>query len=211
VVNAATYEAGGVAPGEIVTLFGNGIEGDVYFDGLPAPRLYATPTQTSVVAPFHLANRRNTVVQVMVADALSLPVTLPVRAAKPGIFTVNSQGTGQAVLLDNATGQSNSAAAPFARGTDVFVYLSGGGATQPAGVDGLLNGTQLPRLAAEVWVEVGGVRTPAQYAGGAPGFLQGLTQVNFRIPADAPTGPAVPLAVVVGGVRSTGTATMAVR
>jgi uncharacterized protein (TIGR03437 family) len=140
-----------------------------------------------------------------------LPDTLPVRAATPGIFTVNSQGTGQAVLLDNATGQSNSAAAPFARGTDVFVYLSGGGATQPAGVDGLLNGTQLPRLAAEVWVEVGGVRTPAQYAGGAPGFLQGLTQVNFRIPADAPTGPAVPLAVVVGGVRSTGTATMAVR
>ncbi len=39
------------------------------------------------------------------------------------------------------------------------------------------------------------------YAGGAPGEVAGLLQVNVQIPAGIPTG-AVPVIIQIGGVRS---------
>lgn len=48
-----------------------------------------------------------------------------------------------------------------------------------------------------------GATFPAAFAGLLPGSV-GVFQVNVQIPADAPTGDAVSLALSVGGVTSNG-------
>ena len=49
------------------------------------------------------------------------------------------------------------------------------------------------------------------YAGEAPHAIAGLLQVNFRVPANAPLGDAVPIILTVGDSRSPDGVTMAVR
>ncbi|HBY64090.1 MAG TPA: hypothetical protein DEH78_30070 [Solibacterales bacterium] len=226
VANAASYATPGVTPGENIVIFGTGIGPDVLaesrattiaggtqilFDGIPAPMLYASATQSSALVPFHTAGRESATMQVLRDGIPSAPVVVPVVAAKPGIYTANRQGSGPAILVDNATGAVNGPANSFPRGTDVFFYVTGAGQTSPPGTDGASNDLPLPVIAREVTVSVGGVTVPAQWAGGAPFFVQGLTQVNFRIPAGAPVGEAVPLRVTVGGVTSAGQATISIR
>ncbi|MCX6616678.1 MAG: hypothetical protein NTZ98_11360, partial [Acidobacteria bacterium] len=50
-------------------------------------------------------------------------------------------------------------------------------------------------------VTIGGVPAVVSYSGLAPGFV-GLYQVNAQVPANAPSGTAVPVVVNVGGVAS---------
>jgi len=50
-------------------------------------------------------------------------------------------------------------------------------------------------------VLVGGRNATVTYAGPAPG-LPGVTQVNFTIPSDAPTGGAVPVVFQLGTAAS---------
>jgi len=61
---------------------------------------------------------------------LAVAVTVPVLPAVPGIITTNSQGTGQAVAL-NQDGSLNSASNPAARGTIVILYATGEGSEVP--------------------------------------------------------------------------------
>jgi uncharacterized protein (TIGR03437 family) len=49
------------------------------------------------------------------------------------------------------------------------------------------------------------------YAGGAPGLVAGVLQVNARIPPEAPSGNAVPVLLTVGGFSSQPEVTLAVR
>ena len=50
-------------------------------------------------------------------------------------------------------------------------------------------------------VEIGG-RPLAQFAGGAPGLVSGLIQINAVVPADAPIGANVPVLVKAGAATS---------
>ena len=88
VVNAASGIAGGVSPGEIVSIRGygagasavgglrlnpsgmvvpeiNGVQ--VTFDGRPAPLLFTSANQTNVVVPYELTNQTSTAMQVVYA------------------------------------------------------------------------------------------------------------------------------------------------
>ncbi len=49
------------------------------------------------------------------------------------------------------------------------------------------------------------------YAGAAPGLIAGILQVNVRIPAGAPVGPAVEVGLEVGDVRSPAGVTLVIR
>jgi len=82
----------------------------------------------------------------------------------------------------------NSQSNPAEPGSIVVVYGTGAGVTTPAGDDGALVPigplSALPRPAAALGIWVQGIRlTPGDilYAGAAPGLVNGLTQVNFRI------------------------------
>jgi uncharacterized protein (TIGR03437 family) len=202
IANAAGYQGGGVAPGEIITIFGSAIgpptlttmrlnsaglvdnslaDTRVLFDGVPAPLIYVWQNQNSAVVPYAVAGKLTTQAQVEYKGLKSEPVTLRVIPAIPGIFTLDSSGKGQAAAL-NEDATINSAANPARRGSIVVLYATGEGQTSPPGIDGKVASNVLPRPLLPVSVQLGGVPAEVLYAGAAPGLVAGVLQINVRVP-----------------------------
>ena len=231
VVNAATFKTGGVAPGEIVTIFGSGFgpaslaglsvgaDGkvttsaggtSVTFDGVAAPMIYAVTGQLSAVVPYSVAGKTSTQLRVSFGKDTSAAVTVPVVAASPGVFTADSSGSGQ-ISMANQDYSLNSSANPAAKGSVVIFYGTGEGQTTPPGVDGQVNNTVFPAPVAAPKVTIGGQNAQIAYFGAAPGFVSGVFQVNVYVPGEAPSGPAVPVTVTVGSTTSPTGTTIAIR
>jgi uncharacterized protein (TIGR03437 family) len=129
VVNAASFVAGPVAPGEIVTIFGTNLDKTVTFDGIPATLIYFSPTQVSVTVPYATAANATTVIRV----GSSAPVTLNVAAAAPGIFAAVPAGAGVLTLYTTGGGALSSDPLPLiqlpvsvtANGQDAQVLYAG--------------------------------------------------------------------------------------
>jgi uncharacterized protein (TIGR03437 family) len=81
--------------------------------------------------------------------------------------------------------------------------------TVPAGVDGRVTGTVLPKPVAPVTATIGGVPATVVFAGEAPNDVAGVMQVNVTVPANLPTG-ALPLVLTVGAASSQPGVTIAV-
>ena len=210
---ASQYPTGAVAPGEIVTLFGNGFGSTkpaVSFGQFPATVLYASNRQINAVVPFEVMPTMPTFVTVQAGDETLGPVQLPVVVAVPGIFTINANGGGQAAVL-NQDSSVNSSTNPAARGSIVSVYMTGVGSLNPPIADGSLGPLTPPFPApmAGVSAMIGSVDSPVVFAGQAPGLIAGATQVNIQVPQNAPVGAAVPILIYAGGYV-TQSATMAV-
>jgi uncharacterized protein (TIGR03437 family) len=95
-LNAASFLPGPIAPGEIVTIFGSGLEtARVLFDGIPAPLIHAAANQISAVVPFAIAGKPSTVLQLENGAQRSDPATAPVAESAPGLFTSTESGGGQ--------------------------------------------------------------------------------------------------------------------
>ena len=62
---------------------------------------------------------------------------------------------------------------------------------------------------ADPTVTIGSQAAAVSFSGLAPGFV-GLYQVNVAVPADAPSGDAIPLVLTINGVQSN-TVTLAVQ
>ena len=131
---------------------------------------------------------------------ITVPETITLAAARPGIFTTNQQGQG-AIL--NVQGRLVDSTAPATRGDVVAVYCTGLGATQPAVVSGRpAPGVEpLARVTIVPQATVGGIPAVVQFAGLSPGFV-GLYQVNVQIPAGVTPGAAVPVVLLQNGVPS---------
>jgi uncharacterized protein (TIGR03437 family) len=232
VTNAASFTAGAVAPGEIVSLFGtalgpaagasleltnprlvaNAVAGvHVLFDGVPAAITYASAGQVNAVVPYAVAGKSSTLLQVEYLGAVSPPVSLPVAATAPGLFTASATGTGQSAILNASDNSVNSAAHPAAPGDWVSIFGTGAGTTTPVSLDGLLVAAPLPHVDAAVTVTMGGVACQVNYAGGAPGLVSGVLQINAQVPAGLTPGPSVPLVVKVGDVTAQAGVTLTVR
>jgi len=210
VVNAASYASGAVAPGEIVTLFGAGFGADarVLFDGRAAPLLYADLTQMSLVVPYLIAGKTGTRLEVECRGQRSEAVPLAVAESAPGIFTLDASGQGAGAVL-NQDNSVNSALNPAARGSVVQIFATGEGQTEPPGVDGKPAAEPLPKPRLPVSVTIGGLPAQVLYAGGAPGLIAGVFQVNARVPEGAAPG-AMPLVLSVGRASSQPGVTVAV-
>ena len=233
--NAANYFSGNISPGENIVIGGTGVgpatlangviannafsttvgTTRVLFDGVAAPIIYASDTQTSVMVPYGVGGRTSTSVVVEFSGVQSTPVTYNVVAAVPGIYTQNSQGTGPGAIL-NQNGAINSPSLPEKRGNVITVYMTGEGATNPQGVDGAIipsDGSGLKKPLATVTATIGGVTADVQYAGSAPGIVTGVMQVNLLIPATAPVGGNIPIVINVGTASSSaaGAPTVAVQ
>lgn len=218
--NSANYNPAKVSPGELVTIFGSnlgpgtavGTEVDaskravkllantvVTFDGVPAPVIYTSATQVTAIAPYSLP-ATTTSVQVSHLGVPSAAMSLPVASTAPGIFSLDSSGTGEAVVV-NQDGTLNSATNPAPAGSVVYFYATGTGIMTPLPMDGAVVGTPLPQSKAVVTAKIGGVTAPVLYAGGAPGIVAGVMQINVKIPAVA-AGAKNALTITVGGVTS---------
>ncbi len=237
--DAASLAPNLVSPGEIVSLFGAGIGPEtgvaagldadgrlpttlantrVLFDGIAAPLLFVRADQVNAVAPFALAGKSSTQVQIEYAGAKTAARTIPVTGAAPGIFTVDSSGSGQAAAL-NEDGSYNTPANPARAGSVVVLFATGAGKLDPVPEDGRVVRGALPQTAPAM-AYVGYCPAEVLYSGSAPDLIAGAIQVNLRIPEAAPPpAPAgatcgsgnVPVILLFGGAPSQGTVTISVR
>jgi uncharacterized protein (TIGR03437 family) len=97
VVNAASFAAGSVAPGEIVTIFGSNLDADVTFDFVPATKIYSSANQVNVTIPYGVTGPTSNV-----QSGSSAPFKLDVASSAPGIFAAASAGDN--ILTLYATG-----------------------------------------------------------------------------------------------------------
>jgi uncharacterized protein (TIGR03437 family) len=84
----------------------------------------------------------------------------------------------------------------------ISLYATGEGQTEPAGVDGKLDSTPA-RPVLPVSVTVNGMPATVLYAGGTPGQVAGLMQLNVQIPNGVQSGGYVPVVLQVGDASTT--------
>lgn len=220
VLNDAGFTVGEpVSAGSIAAVFGSGFGTTtkgvtVLVGGIAAPLFGVYGTQINFQVPWQLSGQTQTTLTVTSADATSAPVTVPLAAQGPGIFLLNTSGQAAVEIAGTATIAAAAGTFPGSRaaqaGVDyITIYCTGLGAVtnQPA-TGALSSGTTLSQASATVTVSIGGVNAPVTFAGLAPGYL-GLYQVNAQVPANAPTGAAVPITIGIGG-KTSNQATIAV-
>jgi uncharacterized protein (TIGR03437 family) len=191
----------------------------VLFDGLPAAMVYAASGAVSAVVPYEIgtgltAASPATHVQVEYQGNRSDPVTVPLMATRPGIFSNDASGSGQGAILNNiivnGKYQLNTASTPAPAGSVVLIYATGEGLMRPPGVNGLIAQQVLRKPLSSCKASIGGLDAQILYCGAAPDSVGGLLQINAQIPAGV-SGKAVPVTVTLGGVASQAGVTVAVQ
>jgi uncharacterized protein (TIGR03437 family) len=232
ITNSASGVSDAVAPGEIITIKGNGLgptagvsfavdsatntvatalaDTRVMFGSFAAPITYTSAGQVNAIVPYEVAGLTQVPIQVQYHGAYSVPQTFQVAAASPAAFTFNSTGSGTAIAA-NQDGIFNGPSSPAEKGSYVTIYFTGGGQTNPAGVTGSITRVGLKWLTQPIMVTVGGQSAAVLFDGAAPGLIDGLGQLNIQLSPNTPSGPAQSLIITVGGISSTANATLAVR
>ncbi len=197
------------APGAYLSLFGSNLAPrtqtavlpfpttlagvQVLVNDRPAPIYVASPTQMIALVPQATAPGTATLV-VNNNGTRSNAVELPVAATAPGIFSLTQNGIGPGAIRKadfSVVDQTN----PARRGDTVLVFVNGLGAVAPAVPDGsAAPANPLSLVNAAINVYIGGRRAQISFQGLAPGTAS-LYQLNVVIPADAPVGAAIPLAI----------------
>jgi uncharacterized protein (TIGR03437 family) len=230
VAHGATATSGAVSPGQIVVIYGQrlgpanlvtlqltgtGLVSTtlggtrVFFDGVAAPMIYSSAGQISCVVPFGVSGRASTQVQVTYSGVASDTIALPVANVRPGLFSTDFTGRGQAAAL-NQNNTVNSATLPAAPGSVIQLFGTGFGLPTGTLIDGSVTARPGSLLEA-VTATAGGVPASIQYAGPAPGLVAGVVQINVVIPANVTVGNTIPIQLVVGGVAAPAGTTIAVR
>jgi uncharacterized protein (TIGR03437 family) len=209
VVNAASLQPG-ISPGALVTIFGDRIgpaiptwgsstrtiyepnrffvspllnSTRVWFDGTPAPLLWANAGQVNAVVPYEVAGKTSVEMVLGHSFQAAPPVTVPVLETSPGVFTANGSGSGQGAIL-GVKDALNSAENPAPAGSTIQIWATGAGVWDPTVPTGLAIHPipPFPVPAAPVTVTIGGQPAQVTYAGGAPGYVSGVLQVNAVVP-----------------------------
>ena len=231
IANGASLLAGAVSPGEVVAIFGANLgpmkmtdldvddtghamsvlaDTQVLFDGVPAPLLSASSAEVHAVVPFGTAGPSTQVLVVYHGNS-SAPIAVPVVPAAPALFAQDGTGGGPGAIL-NADGSLNSYDNPAARGSVIALFGTGLGQTNPQGEDGKVTDVStLPAPVLPVTVLINGQPVEVLYSGAAPGMVQGIVQVNVRIPDTALVGNGVPIMLNVGGYASPSTIILEVK
>jgi len=218
VASAASYDSSGVAPGELVAIFGQGFGNStqttrVLFNGVSAPLIYALDKQIGAIVPYaspQFAGGKANIVVENQGNA-SAPFFVPFLPSHPAIFTTNTLGSGQGAILNAKDGTPNSATNPAARGDYISIYATGEGLTNPPGVDGRITLSPLPTPVLACSVTIAGQTATIQYCGEAPYEPAGVLQVNALVPTTIGPGTAVPVVLKIGTNTSQANVTAAIK
>jgi uncharacterized protein (TIGR03437 family) len=214
IVNGASFAGGGLATGEIVTIFGSSLGPSalqtaavvnkelqqavsgttVFFEGTPAPLIYASQGAVTAIVPAFLPQTVH--VEVATTGGISNVVTVPLANAAPGIFTYPSSQQAVAVNQDYSFNLNT----PASRGSYLTLFVTGDG-------DLVYNNASFNDFGgvppSNPWATVPGPfqiqfgsDTPVQASFAGLTFA-GVLQVNVFIDPNAPTGDAVPVQVVI--------------
>jgi uncharacterized protein (TIGR03437 family) len=242
VANSASYQTGTVSPGEIVSIFGQNLgpttpvqltdansDGfadtsvggiNVLIDGKAAPIIYASNSQVNAQVPYDVTLGTARTVSIAYGAGPAAQAQVDIVAAVPGIFTLDSSGSGAAVVLnyDSVTHNYsvNAKTNPAKIGQIVVFFLTGEGdyaaATYPVET-GLMVASAAPQISPSPTISIGGaVALPADlsYAGPIPTCILGLVQINVAVPQGATSGDAVPVTVTIGAASTQAGVTMSV-
>jgi len=192
---------------------------------IDAPISYVQPgtgtsSQINAQVPWGLVTPGTTATVNMVVSnngvaSASTPVTIG--PFSPGIFGYAAASGTLAIAYTYQDGMfawpANSVAGlsthPAVPGSLLIVYATGLGAVTPTVADGAAPGSVLTQVNTPPVVMIGGINAQVAFAGLQPQF-PGVYQLNVTVPANAPTGSAVPIQIQVGGVTSPATFTIAV-
>ena len=231
-VHGATMVAGPVAPGQIVSIFGTAFgpyqsvsyqltadssgvtstlaDVQVFFDKVPAPMLMASFGQVNVIAPWALDGQKTTNLQVVRNGIASAVAKVQVVPTNPGLFTVGQNGMGQAAVL-NQDWTLNNIASPAHPGDILQIFATGGGMLTFPAFDGQFATPPFSSLLTPIRVTIAGKDADIVYAGAAPTQVNGMVQINARIPAATQPGDSVPITITAGNATSPATATVVIR
>jgi uncharacterized protein (TIGR03437 family) len=214
----------GVAPGEIVNIYGSelglqhGLSGryvngrlpfelggtQVYFNGIPAPILRAGNSLVTAVVPFQVSPDKPVTVQLRfnnvetnIADLPGIPRDLEIfRGLDPQLPNYDF------AYAVNEDGQANSSDNPAKAESIVSIFVNGAGLLTPEPPDGVQQPIG-PKPLLPVTVSFGGFSEPGfyvpcevLYAGAAPKQVAGKVQINFRVPAAQAAPEVNPFALV---------------
>jgi uncharacterized protein (TIGR03437 family) len=237
--NAASYASGGIAPGSIVSIFGTNLASEtasassvplpmalgnvisVTFSGVPAPLYFVSPGQINAQVPWNVLPAGiaggPVGVQVTTGNGSSLPESVQVVQALPGIFTESANGIGQAIATDNADGAivapagstAGAGTHPIQIGSYLIVWCTGLGAVDAAVANGANTGGTIVNTLLKPTVLIGGVQATSVYSVLSPQYA-GEYQVAVQVAPGTPTGNAVPLQIQMNGTTTFGNVTIAV-
>ena len=202
--------------GGVTVLFVNGSK------AINAPMLFVQPddaadgvsSQLNVQVPWELVPAGATAnVKVIVSNngSNSNTATVAIGPFSPGVFASN--GLAIAVNSDGTLAWPTGAVPgltthPAKIGDTVIVYATGLGAVAHPPADGENSLDELRTNLVTPQVMVGGVSAEVPFSGLSPQFV-GVNQMNVTIPSVAP-GNKVPLQIVLGGITTDASVTMAV-
>jgi uncharacterized protein (TIGR03437 family) len=213
IVNAASNQAGPLAPNTIVSLYGAGLAygtkaltaDDIRGGTLPtafpgtgvrvtvgnvaANLYYVSPTQINFLVPATLLPG-NVIVKV-VLDSLDGPlIPIQLAAAAPALFQLDVSNA----VATRPDGSVITPDVPARPGDLIILYATGLGQTVPPVVYGQLpNAAALLKQIRDFRISLDGVdvnTSAIAYAGIAPGFA-GLYQINVRLPSTTGANPEI--------------------
>lgn len=206
--NGASFQTS-FAPGMVLSVFGSQLTPAsqptqpaaavpllTYMDGfsaainsVAAPLYYVSPNQVNVQIPYETAP--GNAVLVVNNGQTTASYTFQVAASAPGIFM-----------------DQNRALVPFSsghRGDTLILFITGEGQVTPTLATGASPSSStpvanLPAPKLPASMTIGNVPATIEFIG-IPTGLVGVTQINFQIPQNAPTG-VQPVVVTIGGASS---------
>ncbi len=198
----------GVAPGEIIQLFGSNLAGgtsqvqggqafpttlgnvQVMINDVAAPLYYVSPTQINAVVPYsEPADGSFLDIKVVNNGTESNIASVYSWVASPGVFTLTANGIGDGAIrhLDGSIVTPDN---PAKVGETVSMFLTGLGEVSPALTEGAVppNSPLSNAVLPDIFID--GQQAKVLFAGLTPG-LAGLYQVNMTIPTGVTTGESV--------------------
>ncbi len=229
IANAASYAQDAISPGEVVAIFGSSLgpstpaqfdpggalpttlaDTQVLFDGVAGSLIFSSAGQIDAIVPVGTSTDK-VEVQVQYQGQMSAAFPIALAPATIGIFSADCSGTGQA-NVQNQDGTPNSADNPAAAGSVVTLWATGAGQPSPSGAaSASVTAARLPRAALPVTAQIGEEPAEVLYAGSATGLVDGVIQVNLRVPTATQTGAAVPVLLHVGNSTSQSGLTLAIK
>jgi uncharacterized protein (TIGR03437 family) len=210
IVNAASNAPAGdaIAPGEFIAIYGSGLAAatavanalpfptslggvTVSINGALAPVYFVSSGQIDCIVPYGVTGQ-SAAITVTSNNAASNSVSVSLAKTAPGVFTVDTSGTGDGAI-EHGDGTLVNAASPAKKGEMVVMFVSGlGGLTTPvtdgSGASGANNATT------QLTVYVAGIpSTSVTYQGLT--VEAGLYQINFQVPANLTFTGELPVAI----------------
>jgi uncharacterized protein (TIGR03437 family) len=192
----------------------------VLVNGAAVPLFYASPTLVHFQCPYLDAGTPLSVALVPGQGTAPPAVPMNMQAAAPGLYILSTYSSTQGAIEIATTGQiamtqtAGISSRPAAPGEYLAIFADGLGSVAEAVAPGSpAPSDHVVSLANTASVTIGGIAAKPVFAGLAPGEVA-MFQVNVQIPANVPTGSAVPLVVSItlsdGTVVSSNTVTVAI-